>query len=51
MYTLNKFALTDKSTTENHIIDWKVEKIIDKVPNRITRQIKEAIWIRKTNHQ
>ena len=37
--------------TENHIIDWEGANIIDKEPNKRTRQIKEAIWIRKTKTQ
>ncbi|KAK2176307.1 hypothetical protein NP493_672g01011 [Ridgeia piscesae] len=46
----NKSALTvtDHAMTENHIIDWEGAIIIEKEPNRRTRQIKEAIWIRKT---
>ena len=48
MSNFNKSALTEHATTENHIIDWDGTKIIDKEPNRRTRQIKEAIWIRKT---
>ena len=47
MSTINKSALTDHATTENHIIDWGGVKIVDKEPNRRIWQIKEAIWIRK----
>ena len=48
MSTINKSALTDHATTENHIIDWEGVNIVDKEPNRRIRHIKEAIWIRKT---
>ena len=41
-------ALTDHAMTENHIIDWEGAKIIDKERNRRTRQLNEAVWIRKT---
>ena len=51
MSNFNKSALTDHATTENHIIDWEGAKIIDKEPNKRTRQAKEAIWIRKTKTQ
>ena len=47
MSTINKSALTDHATTENHIIDWEGVNIVDKEPNRRIRHIKEAIWIRK----
>ena len=48
MSTINKSALTDHATTENHIIDWEGVNIVDKEPNRRIWHIKEAIWIRKT---
>ncbi|KAI0217606.1 Ankyrin repeat domain-containing protein 27 [Lamellibrachia satsuma] len=48
MSTINKSALTDHATTENHTIDWEGVNIVDKEPNRRIRHIKEAIWIRKT---
>ena len=48
MRNFNKSALIDHAMTENHTIDWDGVKFIDKEPNRRTRQIKEAIWIRKT---
>ncbi|KAI0220012.1 hypothetical protein LSAT2_028453 [Lamellibrachia satsuma] len=48
MSTINKSALTDHVTTENHIIDWEGVSIVDKEPNRRIRHIKEVIWIRKT---
>ena len=46
MSTINKSALTDHATTENHIIDWEGVNIVDNEPNRRIRHIKEAIWIR-----
>ena len=36
------------ATTENYIIDWEGAKIIDKEPNKRSRQVKKVIWIRKT---
>ena len=30
------------------VIDWERVKVVDKETNRCARQIKEAIWIRKT---
>ena len=47
MSAINKSALTDHATTENHIIDWEGVNIVDKEPNRRIRHIKEVIWIRK----
>ena len=40
MSTINKSALTDHATTENHIIDWEGVNIVDKEPNRRIRHIK-----------
>ena len=51
MSNFNKSALTDRATPGNHIIDWEGAKIIDKEPNRKTRQLKDAIWIRKRKTQ
>ena len=49
MSNFNKSAITDHATTENNnIIDWEGANIIDKDPNKRTRQVKESIWIRKT---
>ena len=48
MSNFNKSALTDHAMTENHITDWEEAKIIDKEPNKRTRQVKDAFWIRKT---
>ena len=48
MSTINKSALTDHATTENHIIDWEGVKIVDKEPNQKIRHIKETIWLRNT---
>ena len=43
MYNFNKSTLTDHATTKNHVICWEGAKIIDKEPNKRTRQVKEAI--------
>ena len=48
MSNYNKSPITDHAMTENDIIDWEGAKIIDKEQNKRTRQLKEAIWIRKT---
>ena len=49
MSNINKSSLIDHMATENFIIDWDGATIVDKEANRRTRQIKEAIWIRKMN--
>ncbi|KAK2157858.1 hypothetical protein NP493_1847g00032 [Ridgeia piscesae] len=46
-----ELAEEDHATTDNHIKGWEGAKIIDKEPNKRTRQVKEAIWIRKTKTQ
>jgi len=43
----NKSALTDHAVQENHVIDWREAKILDKESDRGTRWIKEAVHIRK----
>ena len=50
MSSINKFALTDHVTTENHIIDWEGVKIVDKEPNRRIRHIKKASGSGKLEH-
>ena len=42
-----KSAVTDHVAQDNHVIDWKGAKIVDKDSCRFTRWIREAIWIRK----
>ncbi|XP_072048709.1 uncharacterized protein [Amphiura filiformis] len=44
---INKSAITDHVSRENHIIDWDSSSIIDREENRRARWVKEAIWIRK----
>ena len=46
--TVNKSALTDHTTTENHEIDWEGAKVIDKEGHKRKRHVREAIWIRRT---
>ena len=48
MSIFNKSALIDHATTESHIIDLEGGKVIDKESNKRTRQLKAAIWIRRT---
>ena len=44
-----KSALTDHTTTENHIIDWEGLNVIDRESHRMKRHAKEAMWICKTS--
>ncbi len=44
---LNKSAITDHVSEENHVIGWDKAKIKDMEQNKRKRLIKEAIWIRK----
>ncbi len=46
--TMNKSALTDHVQQENHVINWQEAKVVDKECHKRRRQVKEAIWIRKT---
>ena len=43
----HKSAITDHVAQQNHVIDWKSAKVIDKDSCKPTRWIREAIWIRK----
>ena len=43
----NKSAITDHAAQANHVIDWNNTTIVAKDSNTRSRQIKEAIWIRK----
>ena len=43
----NKSALTDHVSQQNHVINWPESEILDKEPDRGTRWIKEAVYIRK----
>ena len=44
---MHKSAITDHVTRENHLMDWKGAKIVDKESDRQSRWIREAIWIRR----
>ena len=46
--TLNKSALTDHTTVENHEIDWAGAKVLDKESHKRRRHVREALWIRRT---
>ena len=46
--TVHKSAITDHITTTNHVIDWENTKILDRAENKRIRQVREAIWIRRT---
>ena len=45
--TDNKSALTDHATRANHIIDWDNTTIVGREDNRLRRQIRETIRIRR----
>ena len=46
----HKSAITDHLAQENHVIDWEGARIIDRESHRTTRQVKEAIWIRRARN-
>ena len=46
--TKNKSALTDHTTTGNHLIDWEGATVVDRGVTQKKRLVREAIWIRKT---
>ncbi len=41
-----KSALAEHANKTNHVIGWDEAKVIDQEPNKTTRWLKEAIWIR-----
>jgi hypothetical protein len=43
----HKSAITDHIAQENHTIDWKGAKILDKDSDKQKRWIREVIWIRR----
>ena len=47
----NKSALTDHAVQKNHVIDWPEARILDREPDRGTRWMKEAVYIRKEGHK
>ena len=47
----NKSAITDHIAAENHVIDWKEPKILERESNEMSRKIREAIWIRRRGEQ
>ena len=44
---MNKSVITDHVAKENRVINWSGAKILEREGHRITRQVKESIWIRK----
>ena len=44
---VNKSAITDHVSQENHIIDWEGVKVMDRESQRSVRRVKEAIQIRR----
>ena len=47
----HKSAITDHIAQENHVIDWKGAKILDRDSNVFTRRIRESIQIRKKGQE
>ncbi|XP_060082434.1 uncharacterized protein LOC132561750 [Ylistrum balloti] len=45
---INKSAITDHAMQENHVIDWENSKVLERENHLLKRQIKEAIWIRRS---
>ena len=45
----NKSALTDHATQDNHVIDWEGVQVVDRETHQKRRQVREAIWIRRTD--
>ena len=48
---IDKSALTDHAKQENHTINWSRATVIDREPDRLTRLIKDAIYIPKEGAQ
>jgi len=46
----HKSAITDHAVEQNHVIDWDSAEVVAREAHRQTRWIKEALWIRETNH-
>jgi len=46
----NRSAITDYVSTDNHLIDWDNEKVTYQESDRFGRQIKKAIWTRKSSN-
>ena len=47
--TMHRSAITDHAVDENHVIDWRDIKVLSRDSNTRSRQVREAIWIRKGN--
>ncbi len=45
---INKSAITDHVTKQNHITNWEGLTMIDKESNRSRCYVRESIWIKKT---
>ena len=46
--TYNKSALSDYQNQMNHIIDWEGIRVLDREAHQRSRQVREAVWIRRT---
>jgi len=44
---MNKSAITDHVSKENHVINWSGAIILERERHWKTRQVKQSIWIRK----
>ena len=47
----NKSAITDQVVNTNHVKGWEKATIKDREQDRVKRQIKESIWMRKQGQQ
>ena len=46
--TYNKSALSDHQNQMNHVIDWEGIRVLDREAHQRNRQVREAVWIRRT---
>ena len=44
---MKKSAITDHAQPDNHVIDWEEAGPIDSESDKLKREIREAIWIRR----
>ena len=45
---LHKSAVTDHAMRTNHLIDWQGARVIDHESHLKSRQVRESIWIRRS---
>ena len=44
----NKSAITEDVMRDNHVIDWEGAGVLDRERDTRSRQVREAIWIRRS---